>query len=375
MKFKVDQIQLLSLLSHVQGICEKRNTMPIVANALIVASMDGCLRLSATNLEVSFTSQIEADVEEQGSLMIDAKNIFKIVRELVDGPIEFETDENNWVNIHQNKSKFRIVGMNPESFPDFPHFETKHFFEVKASDFLEMIEKVIFSVSDDETRYHLNGVYFKRVNDNELKMVSTDGHRLSLIQKHIDHVNSSDALMNKGEGVIIPRKGLNEIKKLIESNRETFKIAIEGCQFIVIQGESILLVRLIEGRFPVYQKLIPKSFSKKIMFNREKLLGALKRISVLSDERSKNMTIDLLSNGVAKMSSHGFEQGSAKEEIEIDYNGEDFKINFNIQYMLDILNHVDEDVIHMELNNHLSPGIMKPHGSEDYKYLIMPMQL
>ena len=338
MKFKVDQIQLLSLLSHVQSICEKRNTMPIVANTLIVASMDGYLKLSATNLEVSFMSQIEAEVEEPGSLMIEAKNIFKIVRELVNGPIELETDENNWVKIHQNKSKFRIVGMNPESFPDFPHFKTKHFFEIKASDFLEMIEKVIFSVSDDETRYHLNGVYFKKVNDNELKMVSTDGHRLSLIQKHIDHVNSSDALMNEGEGVIIPRKGLNEIKKLIESNKETFKIAIEGCQLIVIQGESVLLVRLIEGKFPVYQKLIPTSFSKKIMFNREKLLGALKRMSVLSDEKSRNITFNLLSNGIAKMSSHGFERGSAKEEIEIDYNGEDLKINFNIQYILDILN-------------------------------------
>ena len=371
MKIKVDQTKLCSLVSKVQGVCENRSTMPMLSNFLLDASENGVLKILATNLEVSFTSQIEASVEKPGKVVVNARNFFKMIKELLPEIIEIETGENDWIKVYQNKSKFNIVGLNPNEYPAFPHFKTKDFFKVKASEFFEMIQKTLFSVSDDETRYHLNGVYLKKTNPSELKMVSTDGHRLSLVKRKMESISENDLAT---DGVIIPRKGLNEIKKLIELNQETFQIAIEGCQLIILQEETILLVRLIEGQFPMYQKLIPESFSKKAIFNREKLLSSLRRISVLSDEKSRGVTINLLSDGVAKISSSESKMGNAREEIEVDYKGEDVKINFNVQYILDILNQIKEETVDMKVNDEISPGIISPHDSKDYTCLIMPMR-
>ena len=372
MKIKTEKNQLLSLINRTQNLIEKRSTMPVLANALLKAQK-GTLKVFATNLEVSLTDEIEVDVERPGSVAINSKNLFNIIRELPSGPVELERQKNNWLKVLQQKSRFNIAGINPKEYPGFPIFSIKEFMEIKPSVFLEMIEKTIFSVSDDETRYHLNGVYFERISSNEFKMVSTDGHRLSLVNRSVDSVSKKGGGVPM-EGVIIPRRGLNEIKRLVESSEDNFQIAIEGSQLIVCQGKTTLMIRLIEGKFPNYQQLIPQDLSERILFDREKFLSSLRRVSILSNQKSKSVVLDL-SKGLIKISSNDPELGDAKEEIEVDYQGKDLKISFNIKYILDVLSSIEEEEVSMEFKDKSSPGLLRPHGDKSHTCIIMPMRV
>ena len=266
---------------------------------------------------------------------------------------------------------FNIVGIDPEQYPSFPTFKTQGFTKIKASVLSEMIDKTIFSVSSDDTRYHLNGVYFEKIGSNELKMVSTDGHRLSLVNRLVEPMDSN---LPTG-GIIIPRRGLNEIKRLVELGREGFfQIAIRGSQLIVCQETATLMIRLIEGKFPNYQQLIPQESGERIMFDREKLLGSLKRVSLLSDQKSKSVILDL-SKGIVRIFSSDPSLGDAKEELEIDYQGQGMRISFNVRYIMDVLCSMDKGEVHMELKDKSSAGLLRPHGDESHTCVIMPVRV
>lgn len=370
MKIKAERNHLFSLIGGTQNLIEKRNTMPILANILFRADK-GVLRVFATNLEVSLTNEIDVEIEEPGSLAINARNIFNIIKELPEGPVEWETQENDWLKISQKKSVFNIMGVNSEEYPVFPTFETKEFISIDISLLSEMIDKTIFSVSNDETRYHLNGIYFERLDSKGIKMVSTDGHRLSLVDRFVD-------LEGKGlpmeEGIIIPRRGLNEIKRLIELGESSFQIAIEGSQLIVCQGRTTLMVRLIEGQFPNYQQLIPQELTECIVMNKEKLLSSLKRVSLLSNQKTRNVILSF-SEGLLEISAKSPDLGDAKEELEIDYQGKKFQISFNVKYIFDILGSIKEEEIDMELKDGATAGVLRPHGDKDHKCIIMPMHI
>ena len=369
MKVKAERNDLLSLLGHTQSIIETRNTMPALNNVLL-KTKKGILQVFATNLEVSLINHIEADIEKNGAVAVNSKSLFSLIKELSSLPIELEGQKNNGLKIKQGRSVFNIVGIEPEQYPSFPTFETQDFTEIKASVLSEMIDKTIFSVSSDETRYHLNGVYFEKIGSNELKMVSTDGHRLSLVNRLVDPMDSS---LPTG-GVIIPRRGLNEIKRLVEFGKGTFQVAVKGSQLVVHQGTTTLIIRLIEGKFPNYQRLIPQNSSERVMFDREKLLSSLKRVSLLSNQKSRSVVLDL-SEGLVKISSSDPSLGDAKEELEIDYQGQDMQISFNVKYMMDVLCSMNEEEVDMELKDKLSAGLLRPHGDKNHTCVIMPVRV
>ncbi len=375
MKIKAERNDLFSLLNRCQSIVEKKTTMPALINILL-KSKRNTLKLFATNLEVSFVDEIIAEIDEPGDVAVNSKSLFNIIKELPEGPVQLIKQENNWLKVSQSKSNFKISGIHPSEYPDFPEIKAKHFSSIKASALSEMIDKTIFSVSNDETRYHLNGVYFERVSSDEFKMVSTDGHRLSLINKSLGLVSNGLSWLSVKEGVIIPRKGLNEIKKLSESNDDEsiFHVTIDGSQLVLCHEKVVLMIRLIEGRFPNYEQLIPQSLKERILFNREELLAALRRVFILCDQKSKNVIFDL-SEGCIKISSRDTTLGSAKEEIEIDYQGEDFKVGFNIKYFLDVLTTMNVDEVDIELQDNSSPGLLRPHGDKSYTCVIMPMRV
>ncbi len=374
MKLKIEKKELINLLAKTQNIVDKRNTMPILVNVLFDANK-GRLKVFATDLEVSLTDEVTADVQEPGQLAVNARNLFDIVKELADGSIALTKKKNNWIEIKQNKSVFNIVGIGAEEYPIFPTFKTTDFIKVDAKVISEMIERTIYSVSNDETRYHLNGVYFEKRKENGkicFRMVATDGHRLSLVEREI----SADVqeISIPSAGVIIPRKGLTEIKKIIDSLEGTIEMAFEGSQLIIKNNNTVLMVRLIEGKYPNYQQLIPQKAMRTANIDREIFLGSIRRVSLLANHKSKGVTISLTKDKM-EITSNNPELGDAKEEIDVNYSGEDMKIGFNAKYILDILNSFDDQNLDLELDGQLSPGLIRPENDRQYTCVVMPMRI
>lgn len=372
MKISVEKKDLLNIIARAQTIVEKRNTMPILVNVLLDAKGDQ-LRGFATDLEVSLTDAISAQIKTPGKVAVNAKNLFEIIKELPDGKIELERKENNWLKITQNRSVFNIVGISPDEYPVFPTFTTQEFVKIDSDVLGEMIEKTIYSVSTDETRYHLNGVYLEVKQDGgdaAYRMVATDGHRLSLVDRKIANLSGRIGT----QGVIVPRKGLHEIKKLIEGVEGEVEVAIEGAQLVVRASGTVLMVRLIEGKYPNYQQLIPQNLKEHFLVQREALLSSLKRVSLLSNAKSKGVTFSI-NGGKMEITSNNPELGDAKEEIEVDYKGKELKIGFNARYVLDVLASMNDEIVRIELNDQLSPGVVRPHDDKTYTCVVMPMRI
>ncbi len=368
MKFEIEKKDLLVLIGKTQNIVEKRNTMPILVNILLDAEND-LLRVFATDLEVSLTDQIKIKLIQAGKVAVSAKCLFDITKELSEGLIQFTKKENNWLEIKQGKYVSKIVGISADEYPIFPTHNTQSFISVQAKVLKEMIDKTIFSISTDETRYHLNGVYFEITGDTGFRMVATDGHRMSIVNR-----TQSEVKVNPSPGVIIPRKGLGEIKKLLETADGSIEIAIEGSQFIMKIFSAILMVRLIEGKYPNYKQFIPQNLTQKVQINRAHFLTSLKRVSLLANQKSKAVLLNL-THGKMEISSNNPELGDAKEEIEVEYKGNEMKIGFNAKFITDILNSMTEENIDFELNDNLSPGLVRPHNDSTFTCVLMPMRI
>lgn len=374
MKLEIEKKDLVGLLSKTQNVVEKRNSMPVLVNVLFEAKK-GKLKVFATDLEVSLTDEINATIIEDGTLAINARNLFDIVKELNDGPIHLLKKKNNWLEIKQKKSIFNLVGLGAEEYPVFPTFKTTDFIKINAKSFAEMIERTIYSVSNDETRYHLNGVFLEKKKENNkmsFRMVATDGHRLSLVERPFE--KGVEESMVPTNGVIIPRKGLNEIKKILDTAVEIVEMAFEGSQLIIKCDSTVLMVRLIEGKYPNYQQLIPLQMKKHANINRELFLGSIRRVSLLSNHKSKGITFNL-TKGKLEITSNNPELGDAKEEIEVDYKGEDLKIGFNAKYIMDILNSFEDTSLELTLDSQLSPGLIRPENDKNYTCVVMPMRI
>jgi DNA polymerase-3 subunit beta len=372
MKLTIQKNDLLNLIGRTQNIVEKRNTMPVLVNILLDAQKNK-LKVFATNLEVSLTDEVDAEVTTPGKAAISAKSLFDIVKEMPDGEVTLVKQDNNWLKITQGKSVFNIVGISPDEYPVFPAQSSKDFMEIEASVLADMIGKTIYSVSSDETRYHLNGVYFEKkiggASGSSFLMVATDGHRLSLVNRDNHGPDSKTT-----EGVIIPRKGLAEIYKLLENVKGKFRMSIEGSQLVVTHGPTVLMIRLIEGKYPNYRQLIPQNLNENVTVSRDALLSSLKRVSLLSNQKSKGVTLSF-TNGRLEISSNNPELGDAKEEIEVSYKGNGLKIGFNAKYIMDVLTSMEDDKISIDLKDQLSPGVMRPHADKNYTCVIMPMRI
>lgn len=370
MKIEIQKKDLLGLLSRTQNIVEKRNTMPILINVLLEASSkENLLKAYATDLEVSLTDAVPVQIKEAGKVAVSAKNLFELTKELLDGPIQLVKKENNWLEIKQGKFQSKIIGVAAEEYPVFPTYSSENFSKMNAAELKYMIDKTIYSVSNDETRYHLNGVYFEKNDKENITMVATDGHRLSLIKKQFKNLSLAEKV-----GVIIPKKGLFEIKKLIESSVEEVSVAVEGSQFILKSGTCVLMIRLIEGKYPNYHQFIPQKFTHNIVIKRDSILSSLKKVSLLANQKSKAILMSFTNNKL-EITSNNPELGDAKDELDITYSGPDLKIGFNARYVEDVLKNIEQDEVEFELNDQLSPGVLKAHKKSDYINVVMPMRI
>ena len=379
MKFAIPKAQMLLGLQRVQNVVERRTTMPILSNALLKSETNG-LSLSATDLEVGIQSVLKAEIMEEGAITIKAKSLLDIVRELPDTTLRFQTKENSRLEITANRSVFNIVGLPAEDFPEIPGFSTEdpqQFVRMNGTAIIAMLDKTLYAASTDEARYHLNGVYFETVEDRSEKkhfrMVATDAHRLALVDSG-EALFDEQAWKNFREGIIVPRKGLNELRRLLAEGKEDFFVMIRGRMMFVKRDNIFLSMRLIEGKYADYRRIIPETSSCSISLDREAFLASLKRISLMSTDKSRSVTFTLTS-GLLQLSSQSPELGEAKEEISVDYQGEELKIGFNSRYLIDAVSTIEGEKVLLEIRGKQNPGVIRSADGTNHISVVMPMRI
>ena len=367
MELVVRKNELLRELQLFQGIVERKNTIPILANVLIEAKGDE-IRLLATDLEVALRSRCAASVAKSGSLTLPAKKLFEIVKALPETDVRIEEDKNG-VKVAADRFDSRIQTLPREDFPTLPDATGKGRASLPRNALKEMVAKTQFAITGEDTRYFLNGAKFVLKPDS-LTLVATDGHRLALVEvKH--NVGITDEV-----GVILPKKTLLELGKLLaEGDGDIMFESGENHLFFEV-GDRMLISRMIDGQFPAYERVIPKGNDKDIEFERERLTNAVKRVALLSNERSRAVKFEI-EKGKVEVTSSSSEFGEAREQLPVDYAGTAMTISFNAQYVLDFLNVVETDIVTLSLKDEVSQAVMKPVGAQgyDYTYVIMPMRI
>jgi len=372
-EFKIEKEQFLKALQKIQGIVEKRTSMPILSNVLLEVT-DTSLFVTATDLEVGMKSRYAVDVISNGKITVSAKKIYEIIKELPNQPILFSTKDNDWVEIKCGKVQFNIVGLSPDEFPYFPDIKEENFLEIEASLLRGMIERTSYAICTDETKYNLNGIFTKvevgADGSNSLKMVSTDGHRLSIASALLKGTAAPELL----KGVILPKKGVYEMKKVTDEEGGTLMFGFMDNSAVIKRGDSYMVMRLVDGEFPDYNRVIPGSNTQVVTVNKEDFSHSVKRMAILSSEKFKGIMLEIAQDGI-KISSSNPELGDAMEELDATYSGEPISVRFNARYLLDVLSVAETERVEMKFKDELSPSIIVPENSDSFLAVIMPMRL
>jgi DNA polymerase-3 subunit beta len=367
MEISANRQAFLATLYWGQTIVERRHTMPILANVLLEAE-GKAVRLTATDLEVGVRSRLDAEVVANGAITLNAKKLYEIAREAPEESLRLRRLDNDWVEIRSGKAVFKVVGMDAREFPQFPAFSVQEGAALPAGTLLEMIGHTLFAVSTDETRHNLSGVYLEEREGGKLRMVATDGHRLALIEKAIGPLGLE-------KGVILPRKGLLELKKLLEESEEGLvSVAFRDGMGFVTRDPVELFMRLVDADFPDYTKVIPANNPHQVRVSQGALLQALRRVSIVSNERYRGVRVEF-KPGRMGVSASNPDLGEAVEEVEAEYEGKPLVIGFNARYLIDVLAVLGEGEVRMSLKDEVSPGLVRREGDEEYLYVVMPMRL
>ena len=370
MELVVRKNDLLRELQLFQGIVERKNTIPILANVLMEAKGDE-VRFLATDLEVGLRSKCQATVAKGGSLTLPAKKFYEIVKSLPETDIRIAEDKGG-VKVAADRFDSRMQTLPREDFPTLPESGGTPSATLSRSSVREMVAKTQFAITGEDTRYFLNGALFV-LKPNEMSLVATDGHRLALVSVMRDGQGKKDADEVKA---ILPKKTLGELGRLL-SDGDGDIIYERGENHLFFEvGGRLLISRMIDGQFPAYERVIPKGNDKHIEFERDRLTNAVKRVALLSNERSRAVKIQI-DKGKVDVTSSSPDLGEAKETLPVDYDGASMQICFNAQYVLDFLAAVATDVVSLDLKDEVSQAVMKPVGAEgyDYTYVIMPMRV
>ncbi|MSR77389.1 MAG: DNA polymerase III subunit beta [Candidatus Omnitrophica bacterium] len=365
MEITVGKTELIKALGFVGGVTsQKVGVIPILSNLLIETNGKEEIKVIGTDLEVGVSTKVSAEVREEGSITIPSKKLYEIIRELPDCKIEITVAKNNAVNIHGGKAFFKIMGIGKEDYPKLPDWDNKDALTLEQALLKECISLTAFAISHDETRYVLNGVLFSLQGD-KLRLVATDGRRLAYIEKKIE--NKKDKEFN----IIVPIKAVLELSKMLEWEG-TIQIVPTQNQVIFDLGKTFLSSKLIEGKFPDYEQVIPKESTITTEANREEFLQAIRRTALLTSPEAPAVKMDFV-KGKILVSSKSQNLGEAREEMAAETKGGEVAIGFNPYYFMDVLKNLDTENISFFLTTPDKPGLLK--GKEGYKYVIMPMQL
>ena len=374
MEFKIAKKDFLEGLAQTQGVVEKKNTMPVLSNVLLEGTVSQAekqgLKISATDLEVAVVCQCPAQVLQGGKITVPARSLHDIVREVDQTEMTIKVDAQDRLELISGSSRFKIPGLNAKEFPSLPKVEAKSV-EVPCEFFRNMVEKTSFSMSTDETRYNLNGVLLhkegvSKEKEGEIRMVATDGHRLALVDQKVPAGFETIK-------VIIPRKGVSELRKMV-SGEGSFELGLGPKNLFARKGSVSLYIRLVDGEYPDYSRVIPKDNDKIASIPRTPFIGALRRVSLLSNERSRGVVLSL-SSGHLEVSTNNPDLGEAREEIMIDYKGPNMNIGFNARYFLDVLDVIRDEKIVLAFKDELSPCLIRSEYDRGFQSVIMPMRI
>ena len=390
MECLVEKDDLLRCLYLVQGVVEKRSSLPILAHVLIESTgeqtnaEDNALSLGATDLEIGIRQNCRASVKKPGSITTDARKLYEIIRELPSTGggssdptvVALRSAGSGWIEVSSGKSRFRMASLDPKEFPAITPAQeaAKGTTPITAScpsEILrEMIEKTLFATSPDETRLNLSGVYVEALDSGKLRMVASDGHRLSLIERQ-----ATIAEPTAWPKVILPRKGLLEARKILERSEGEASFSLQGTTAGLHKETTALSMRLVEGEFPDYQQILPTEQNFVIPFSREELLSALRRLLILTTERSRGIKLQIEA-GKVEISVNTPDLGEGVEEIATDYSGDSISVGFNGRYLVEALTVMGEgQQITLSLKDDMSPGLLKMTEDQDFSYVIMPMRI
>jgi DNA polymerase-3 subunit beta len=375
----IERASMLNGLGMVQGIVERRTTVPILGHVLIEPNGNS-IKLSATDLEVGIRTEVPCRSGKEKSVTLNARKLFEIVREAEGDELSLTTLDSDWVELKCGRARFKMQGLDPRSFPAMPTQSVakdgaakkpavKSELTIAASVLAGMIDKTIFAVSPDEARYNLSGVYVESQAPGSARMVATDGHRLAMIEREVPGFRMEG-------GAIIPRKGLMELRKLLEQGGDAeAKLSIDGQLAYLKRGHTEVSMRLVEGEFPDYKGVIPKQSKHKIAIPRDGLLNAIKRAAIFSSERYHGVKFSL-APAMLTVSSTSPESGEASETIDVDFKGEEFSIGFNAGYVQQALGVIPSGGdVELGLSDDVSPGVLHTPSDSQFTYVVMPMRL
>ncbi len=370
----VSKNELLEGLNSLQNITNKKGTLAILSNVMIEASNNGLI-ITGTDLEVGLRLFVPANIRDEGKLTLPSKKIFEIVRESGSDEISIEETENSWAVIKAGLSTYNLAGIASDEFPEFPDFEEDTFVSFEAHIFLELIDKVIYSIANEqENIYSLTSVLFekeKKEGMSYLKMISSDGHRLSIMEKD---VATDIDLLNLEEVTLIPKKGVQEFKKFCE-HRDTIEISFEKKQMVIREGEAIMVIRLKQGEFPQYRAIVDAvQLDNCLEISRIPFLESLKRINLFTEDIFHTIQLKI-ENDIMILSSQNADIGNAKDEQTVLYSGDPLVLGFNCRYFIETLQVMECETVKAYINSNNSPCLMKSDNDKGFISIIMPMQL
>lgn len=362
MKIKISKENLIQGIQIVQNIVSSKATLPILSNMLIETRRD-IVRLNTTDLDIGISCELPVETIEEGAITIPAKRFSDIVKELPPGNISITVKKNNQIDIEGQKCRFKLIGLSKEEFPKFPEFKNKEAVKINQQDFKEMIRMTQFAVSHEESRYVLNGILIE-IEENIIRMVATDGRRLAKIEKNL--ISSTKNEM----AVIIPIKAIHEIYRNLKD--EGCVSIIKGMNQVLFDIEGVLIAsRIIEGDFPNYNQVIPKTAAQKIKVDTQELLSAIKRANLLATPDFQAIKFEVFLDKLV-ISKSTPNVGESREELLIDHNGKELIVGFNPQFLIDVLKNINEETINMELLGPDKAGVIR---MSDYLYLALPMRI
>lgn len=370
MEIKIPKAELLKGLGLIQGVVERKTTMAILNNALLRAK-NKTLSVIATDLEVGVSSLYPAEVISQGEVVVHARTMYDIARELPASPVHITVGGENWIEIKCDKSNYRIMGLSSEEYPALPQRGEGDLWKMDSLALTRMIDKTAFAMSQDAARFNINGIYLEPVSAESKKsigMVATDGHRLS--------ISLVDAPPRCGlkDGVIIPRKGVVELKKMIEGETAEIDLWCSTKYLMAYKDNVSLVIRLVDGQFPPYAKIIPQTFKHVVPVVRNDLIHALKRVSVLSTDRASGVRVSISPKNIDIFASNP-DMGESREEIETTYRGETFEVCFNAKYVLEALDVIEDEQAVLQLGDQTEPLVLRSEHDMGFTHVIMPMRI
>ena len=374
MKVTLERNHLLKSLSHVHRVVERRNTYPILANVLLKAA-DGSLDLRATDLDIEVTESVPAMVGQAGTTTVPAHTLYEIVRKLADGAeVRLENEGTEQLLVTSGRSRFHLACLSPDSFPDLKSGSFTHTFQVGAALLRELIERTQFAISNEETRYYLNGIYLHTLEVNgvpTLRAVATDGHRMARAEA------AAPAGAKGMPGIIVPKKTVSEVQKLLDGADPEAEVSVEvsDTKIRVTLGSVVLLSKLIEGTFPDYERVTPKNNDKQMNVDKASFATAVDRVSTIASDRGGKAVKLSMREGQLELSVTNPDHGTASEELAVEFEPESFEIGFNARYLLDIIGQIRSDNAVFLFNDAGSPTLVREDGEAKALYVLMPMRV